>query len=791
MRFRQQRLPLFLTTILTFVVVNSTISRAATPGLSEEPIQLTKTPQYMTEQAREFLVERDNEVFRVWLFFVDKGFSDRANYDRVASAVTLTERALKRRAKVGLDRVLFVDLPVNQEYIDRVTALGGEFRRASRWLNAASFEIPIELLDKIGELPFIAYIKPLVTYERVEAEEAEGFRDSGGPTAQSPDALTYGPSQGQLQQINVPEVHAKGFTGEGVTLAIMDTGFRKTHEAFAQHYANNRVLAEWDFVFDDGNTANEAGDVSSQWNHGTLIWSVSAGQMDGSIYGPAYKANIILCKTEDLRSETPVEEDNWVAALEFSDSIGTDVITTSLGYSDWYTYEDMDGATAIITIAANTCDGLGIVFCNSMGNGGPSSGSLSAPADAFKILAVGNVNSSGFISSSSSRGPTFDDRTKPEVCAQGTTTFSASSSGDGNYTTASGTSLSTPLVAGAACLVIEARPDFTPELIRQAMKETSSNATSPDNTYGWGILDVDAAISWGSDFSADTTIGDAPLTVQFSGLSTLDPTSWAWSFGDGATSDEQNPSHIYELPGSYAVTLTTETSYGPLVTEKVGYVSVLGDTLIFTGDSVLAGKVVDISVSLRNSQPLTRIIIPFELPDSPIKLNLVDATLGARTSGFEGLSYLSFDNTNQRYTVELVADEGGGSLPLDPGEGEILVIRVTTDRYALGGLIDTVTSSPVSSFTAKLESGAMIYDPRITPGLVSTKWIQRCDVDYSDDGILDLGDLTALIEYLFIFTYVPPTKQSADCNADLLIDLGDLTYLIAYLFIGGPPPPTP
>jgi len=791
MRIRPQRLPLLLTAILTLVIVDSTIGRAATPGLSEEPIQLTKAPRYITEQAQDFLVERDNDVFRVWLFFVDKGMSDRAGYAKAASTVSLTERALKRRAKVGLDRVLFVDLPVNQEYIDRVTALGGEFRRASRWLNAASFEIPIERLDEIGELPFVAYVKPLATYERVEAEEAVDFRDSREPTAQSPDVLTYGPSQGQLQQINVPAVHAKGYTGEGVTLAIMDTGFRKTHEAFAQHYANSRVLAEWDFVFDDGNTANEAGDVSTQWNHGTLIWSVSAGQKDGSIYGPAYRANVILCKTEDLRSETPVEEDNWVAALEFSDSIGTDVITTSLGYSDWYTYEDMDGATATITIAANTCDGLGIVFCNSMGNSGPSPGSLSAPADAFNILAVGNVTSGGNISYGSSRGPTYDGRTKPEVCAQGTSTYSASASGDANYTTASGTSLSTPLVAGAACLVIEARPDFTPELIRQAMKETASNAATPDNTYGWGILDVDAAISWGSDFAADTTIGDAPLTVQFSGLSSLNPTSWAWDFGDGEGSDEQNPSHIYELPGAYTVTLTTETSHGPIVTEKTGYVSVLGDTLTFTGDSVLAGTMVDISVSLRNSQPLTRIVIPFDLPETPIKLVLVDATLGARTSGFEGLNYLSLDQTNQRYTVELVADEGGGSPPLDPGEGEVLVIRVTTDRFALGGLVDTVTSSPVSSYTTKLESDAMIYDPRITPGLVSTKWIQRCDVDYSNDGLIDLGDLTQLIAYLYLFSYTPPTRQSADCDADFTVDLSDVTYLIDYLFLGGPPPPTP
>jgi hypothetical protein len=197
-----------------------------------------------------------------------------------------------------------------------------------------------------------------------------------------------------------------------------------------------------------------------------------------------------------------VEEDNWVAALEFSDSVGADVITTSLGYLDFdgtaddYTYADMDGQTTIISIAASTCDGLGIVMCNSMGNSGPWDGTLNAPADAFDILSVGNVTAEGVIAYSSSRGPTSDGRIKPEVCARGASTRCASAGADQTYTYASGTSLSTPLIAGAACLVIQARPEWTPAQVRHALKMTANNARQPNNTYGWGIINVMAAIAY-------------------------------------------------------------------------------------------------------------------------------------------------------------------------------------------------------------------------------------------------------------------------------------------------------
>ncbi|MCP4685845.1 MAG: S8 family serine peptidase [bacterium] len=487
------------------------------PSLQAQPLNVEKEATYLTDRARTFLEDRDGQTAKVWVFFTDKGFSDQDEFDSRASAVKLTDRALTRRSKVGRDKVVFADIAVASQYVAQIEQLGARHRRSSRILNAASFEMPLDRLDHIGNLPFVTEIRPLAGFTGTPRPGDEAStRGIQPPVSLSEETLDYGLSLNQLQQINVPAVHVRGFTGSGVTMAIMDDGFRKSHVAFAPHYAEGRVLAEWDFINSDGNTAIEEGESTLQWSHGTRVWSVAGGASDGNVYGPAYGASYILCKTEDQSSETPVEEDNWVAALEFADSIGTDVINTSLGYTDWYTSADFDGKTAVITLAANTCDGLGIIMCNSAGNDGPGVTSVTPPGDAYDILTVGSVSSTGTIASSSGRGPTYDTgdpndpaRIKPEVCARGVSDRAASYIGDSSYTYGSGTSFATPLVAGVACLVIEAHPDWTPYQVRQAMKLTASRASNPDNTYGWGIVNAEAAIDWdGSGICCEDVVGN-------------------------------------------------------------------------------------------------------------------------------------------------------------------------------------------------------------------------------------------------------------------------------------------
>ncbi len=464
-------------------------------NLTSEPALRQKLSTCINSEDRSFLTARDGDTIRAWVLFTDKGISDKTGFRARAASVQLTERALNRRAKVGLDRVVFADLPVHEKYVREIESTGATHRRSSRWLNAATFYIPNDKLDAVGALPFVAEIKPMMVFSRPVTAP-----DMTKPVVPVP-ISSYGLSLHQLTQLNVVNAHTAGFTGRNVTLAIMDSGYRKTHKAFENHYSAGRVLAEWDFIQNDGNTANEGGDVTAQWDHGTKVWSVAAGEDDGDLFGPAYQANIILCKTEDIPTETHAEEDNWVAALEFSDSIGVDVISTSLGYSTFdsgvnYTYEDLDGLTTIIGAAASTCDGLGIVMVNSMGNSGASAGSLTSPADAFDILSVGNVDADGNISYSSSRGPTYDGRIKPELCARGTSTRCASPFSDTQYGNFSGTSFSAPLIAGVACLVIQAHPDWTPAQVREALMLSADNAASPNNTYGWGIPDVMDAINW-------------------------------------------------------------------------------------------------------------------------------------------------------------------------------------------------------------------------------------------------------------------------------------------------------
>jgi subtilisin family serine protease len=301
---------------------------------------------------------------------------------------------------------------------------------------------------------------------------------------------------------------------------MFDTGFRKDHVAFAPAYTDGRVLAEHDFVFGDGNTQNELGDDPSQHNHGTLTWSTLGGQADGNLYGPAYGADFILAKTEDIRSETQVEEDNWMAAVEWADSIGADVISSSLAYSDWYVYANFDGDQAVTTIAADMAAEMGIVVCNSASNSGPSAGTIAAPADADSIVTVGAVTSLGTIASFSSRGPTFDGRIKPEVCAQGVQTTCASPSGTTGYTTASGTSLSCPLVGGCAAVLLSAHPDWTPMQVREALMMTASQSATPDNNYGWGIVDLLAAVNYSyepflpGDLNYDEIIDAVDMTME-------------------------------------------------------------------------------------------------------------------------------------------------------------------------------------------------------------------------------------------------------------------------------------
>ncbi len=505
------------------VMVLAVVCQAKSQSLVPERLIVPKDTPVISEKFSRYLSQKEpQDKAKVWVFFTDKGIFDAGEYKSALDRArgTLTERAARRRAKtMQPDLVDFRDLPVDHTYVNQILNYQAKLRHKSRWLNAASFEVLVSELARISELDFVRSIKPVLGGKRKPVPP--GGLPEEPDKGQSEFGLDYGNSYAQLQQLNVPAVHDSGYNGQGVLVCMMDTGFLKDHQAFQLAYSEARVLAEWDFINNDGNTQNEPGDPSSQHNHGTCTWSALGGASDGNLYGPAYGASFILAKTEDVSMEQPIEEDNWMAGMEWADSIGADVISSSLCYIDWYTYEDLDGNTAVTTIAADIAAERGIVVCNAMGNDGPGSGSLMAPADADSMIACGAVDGSGYLAYFSSRGPTYDGRTKPEVCARGVSTRCADPYDTTSYTYASGTSLSTPLIGGCAALIISAHPDWGPMQVREAMMMTASRAAYPDNDYGWGIPDILAAIQYSFYLTGDVNhdgeidAGDAVYLINF------------------------------------------------------------------------------------------------------------------------------------------------------------------------------------------------------------------------------------------------------------------------------------
>jgi len=446
-----------------------------------------------------------NEELLVWVFFNDKG-NETQNYFQKPSTV-VSEKSLKRRAKVlSEDKLISTnDLPVNQNYIEQIQSLGFQLKQKTKWFNGVSGWATKSELAQFANMPFVKQLDIVYKFKKDKSEEEimKDFPEEINHNLSKPQethSFNYGESYTQLNQITVPQVHDLGYTGAGVTICLMDAGFDRwtTHQVFD----SMNVIATWDFV--NGDPDVEDGNDMGEGSHGCATLSIIGGFYEGQLLGPAFGADFILAKTENTDSETPIEEDNWIAALEWADSIGVDLTSTSLGYLDFdppfpsYTWQDMDGNTARITIGADLAVGLGIFVVNSAGNGGsatPPENTLGAPADGDSVLAAGSVNSSGSRSSFSSVGPTFDGRIKPDLMAMGSSTYHACNSSSGCYSGfGGGTSYSCPLIAGVAALLLEVDPNLTPMQLATLMKNTASQSTNPDNLYGWGIVNTYSAL---------------------------------------------------------------------------------------------------------------------------------------------------------------------------------------------------------------------------------------------------------------------------------------------------------
>jgi subtilisin family serine protease len=390
-----------------------------------------------------------------------------------------------------------LDLPVDPHYLALIEAAGIKIRVASRWFNAISVEVGIEQQRWLETQPFVVKIEK-VRKGYPPPKPPSIPLEAAGKTLQSDE---YGPSFEQVSQLNVIALHDQGFKGRGIRIAVLDNGFQyTTHKAFAQL----NVVAERDFVNGDDVVSNQTnqpvtGDEtrSAQNVHGAQVLSILAAQEPGRMIGVAPEAEYLLAKTENNSSEEPIEEDFWVAGLEWADSLGADIVNSSLGYNIWddgsgYSYNDLDGATALTSRAATLAVQQGMILVVAAGNEGNSAWTyITAPADAPGVITVGAVDFRREIAASSSRGPTADGRIKPDLVAPGVQVVVADVR-RGDFLRSNGTSFATPLVSGVCALLLEMHPDWDPEQMLRTLRQTATDLgeAGPDTLYGWGLVDA-------------------------------------------------------------------------------------------------------------------------------------------------------------------------------------------------------------------------------------------------------------------------------------------------------------
>ncbi len=425
---------------------------------------------------------------------------------REFSSASLKRRALQFHTN-DVSRLLTIeDAPIRQEYISMLGVFGVYGHTQSRWLNGVSATLTQDQFNHIRLLPFIKSIYPVGVGVLLEKQEHFSMHLDQPLVTSTPtvydctyDSIIshYGLTQNQLVRLNVPPLHAMGFDGSGVTLGVLDVGFRwRAMRATKMHH----VIAEYDFVYGDSLTANDSLDAPNGDGHGSAILSTLTAFLPDTLVGPAYHPDLLLAKTEDTRSETPREEGNYAAALEWMEKLGVDITTSSLGYRGFdsgfvdYQNKDLDGRTAISTRAVVRAQRLGVLVCTASGNGGQSDPpSLNAPSDADSILSVGALDVNDSIAGFSSNGPTVDGRIKPDISAPGVAIATMSPGNDIIYD--NGTSLATPLVAGACALIKQAHPEASAQQIRKAVITTGIAYPDPvpNNVYGYGRIDAYAA----------------------------------------------------------------------------------------------------------------------------------------------------------------------------------------------------------------------------------------------------------------------------------------------------------
>ena len=423
---------------------------------------------------------------KIYIQFTDKSNSP---FSIQQPELFLSQKSIDRRTKQSID-INESDLPVNPNYLAKIKQLGATILYPLKWMNGAVIQTSSsQILDSILNLPYVSSGK---TVNRIRPSKKLEEIIQPISTEKQTTTLPYGNSLNQIEMLNGVCLHEKGFSGSSITIAVFDAGFAKSniHSAFDSLRNNNRLLGTKDFTFLNPIDVFDA----STSGHGTAVLGTMAGYSPGNLVGTAPFANYWLIRSEYAPTEYLIEEYNWAAAAEFADSIGADIINSSLGYSTFddvtqnHSMQDLDGKTSVCSKAALICARKGMIVCSSAGNSGGSSWpKIGFPADADSIITVGAVDVNQSIVGFSSIGPTEDGRLKPDVMAQGLASVVANS--NGAIGTSSGTSFSSPILAGMVACLWQSNPTKKNMEIIDAIRKSANRVDSPNNQYGFGIPD--------------------------------------------------------------------------------------------------------------------------------------------------------------------------------------------------------------------------------------------------------------------------------------------------------------
>lgn len=429
------------------------------------------------------------QIEDAWVYLTDK---QNASYSTNNPIAFLTQKAIDRKNAHGVD-IDERDFPVNENYISQLKLQPGITVLAkSKWFNAVHVrgtEIAINALAVLSFVASIDFANSSLNSLKINFEKKQSKLEDVSVS------FNYGNALNQIQMIKGDQLHLSDYTGNGITVAVLDAGFPNvnTMTSFQRLRDAGNVLDDYDFV-------NRDDDVYSNTvsNHGTLVLSAMAGYKENQYVGTAPDASYYLFITEDGPNENPVEESYWVEAAERADSLGVDVINSSLGYGSFYDDTDynyavseFNGNTTYITKGANIAFEKGMLIVNSAGNEGI--GGINAPADASGVLSIGAVTSSGAYATFSSVGSALQPTQKPDVVAQGQSSSLINENDD--IVIANGTSFSSPIMAGGIACLWQALPNKTNAEIMQLVRESASQYNAPDFYLGYGIPDLQLALN--------------------------------------------------------------------------------------------------------------------------------------------------------------------------------------------------------------------------------------------------------------------------------------------------------